>query len=200
MKHSITNLLITLALVAGCLPASSSAAENSVPEAMNAAETSPSNPPTLVSGEQSPALIAQEDDVKLREGIVQPKEASGTDTTRSTGAKTQTPAPRSAAAHPTISSDVTWPERLSSFACCSVLGVPICMVRRFYYETRNGARDLVGEHKNPASMAAASALSLPYAAVGAILEGVPYSILHSWRGSAVEPFGKEAFSLGEGEN
>ncbi len=92
-------------------------------------------------------------------------------------------------------SDVSWPTRLTSFACCSFLGLPIAMAKSGYRQTLAGNKDLIGESKNPIKLLISTSLSLPFAMAGGFLEGSGYSVINSWKGSAEEPFGREAFSL-----
>ncbi|MBX9666398.1 MAG: hypothetical protein K2X93_02220 [Candidatus Obscuribacterales bacterium] len=94
-------------------------------------------------------------------------------------------------------SNVPWPTRLTSFACCSVLGMPIAMAKSGYKQTLAGNKDLIGESKNPVKLLISTGLSIPFALAGGFLEGSGYSVINSWKGSAEEPFGKEAFSLEE---
>jgi hypothetical protein len=95
--------------------------------------------------------------------------------------------------------DVALPVRLASFTFCAVAGAPIAIARRMYAQSVSGTRDLVGESKNPLLLLPAVSLSVPFGVMGGFFEGIGYSMANSWRGSGDEPFGKEAFSLGDSD-
>ena len=94
-------------------------------------------------------------------------------------------------------SDVPLPLRMVSFTTGFVVGTPIAITRCAIKQTRAGTRDLVGDSKNPLLVVPATIISMPFGAMGGPFEGLGYAAVNSWRGSGDEPFGQEAFSLGD---
>src|SRR5581483_8836321 len=109
------------------------------------------------------------EEVKLRDGSGIGSSPNSSGTTSGTAARGNTSPIPSA---PKTSSR-SWGARLSSFVAGSIVGVPICLVRRTYFETKTGALDLAGPHSNPVLLGATAAFSLPYAVCGGFLEAVP---------------------------
>lgn len=90
--------------------------------------------------------------------------------------------------------------RLASFAVCSVVGAPIAVVRRTGIEIVQGERDLIGDTDTwykKAMLVFPGFISVPYGAISGGIGGAVYSLKNAWVGSGDEPFGKEAFSLGD---
>ena len=107
------------------------------------------------------------------------------------GAKTSKSAP------PDQPTAVTVASRLSSMAVGSVVGIPICMVRRIQAETVIATKELVGEnnkHKCPYVIAAP--LGFVGGGVSGVFQGIVYAPYHAYKYSD-QPFSKEVFSLGD---
>lgn len=87
--------------------------------------------------------------------------------------------------------------RGASLAAGLVFGTPISIVRRTGEEIVQGTRDLCGDTDNWFIMVPAGALTVPFGCVSGAASGVVHGAKNAWTGSADEPFGKDAFSLGE---
>jgi hypothetical protein len=98
--------------------------------------------------------------------------------------------PAKTSAHP-----ANVPTVIAGFCTGFVVGMPICLVRKFGDETIAGAYGIVGDTKHKWLFVSAEAFWTPFAAVVACLEAPVYSWRDAWM--AEEPFSKEQFSLGD---
>lgn len=91
---------------------------------------------------------------------------------------------------------VTVASRLSSMAVGSVVGLPICMVRRSQEETIIATKELVGDTKHKWLYAAAAPLGFLGGTVSGVFQGIVFAPYHAIKYSD-QPFSKEVFSLGD---
>ena len=97
-------------------------------------------------------------------------------------------------------SNVNIATRLASFTAGVVFGTPIAVVRRTGMEIAQGEHDLVGDPDTwyrKIGYVMPGFISIPYGSISGGIGGALYSVKNAWTGSGVEPFGKEAFSLGD---
>lgn len=77
----------------------------------------------------------------------------------------------------------------------TVIGTPICAVRRIAYNETYGVHGMVGNTDNRVAIVSAGAFWLPFSVVIGAVEAPCYSFKHSVCNTA-KPFSKEQFSLG----
>lgn len=86
------------------------------------------------------------------------------------------------------------PRRAAGFVVGSVVGTPVCLVKRLAINEAAGAHALVGQKTKSLFLLVPAGIGwLPYAAIGSTVEAPCYSVRNSWL--AKEPFGQEQFSL-----
>lgn len=91
-----------------------------------------------------------------------------------------------------------FPEKAAGFVVGSVVGTPICMVRRFMRREVELSRALSCNSNNLLFLVPCGLVSIPVAAFGGAVEGPGYSIHNAF--AAETPFSKDQFSLGEMQN
>lgn len=96
-----------------------------------------------------------------------------------------------------LANDTVWsvPKHVLGFVAGSLVGTPICVVRKFKDEEVNGIEGTVGKDANVVVKAGAALFWMPMSMFATALEAPVFAIKNSWM--AEEPFSKEQFSLGE---
>jgi hypothetical protein len=115
-----------------------------------------------------------------------------------------------AATPPSVQTDTTKPiqvddkshrniaRKLTAFTVGVAVNTPKAIVRKSKEETISDTQELIGDHKNPALVGAAGALSVPFGITSGICEGVTIGLVRSWKHSDVKttsPSGSGAADL-----
>jgi hypothetical protein len=90
-----------------------------------------------------------------------------------------------------------WPLCIAGFTCGTIVGTPICFVRKLPSEVRNLAHGFVGSITDCESkflLIPAGIAWLPFAGTAALMEAPVYACKGAYM--AEKPFSKEQFSLG----
>ncbi len=92
----------------------------------------------------------------------------------------------------------SWPLSIAGFACGTVVGTPICFVRKLPSEWHNLAYGFTGsitDNQNKLLSIPAGIAWLPFSATAALMEAPVYAFKDAYM--AEKPFSKEQFSLGQ---
>lgn len=103
------------------------------------------------------------------------------------------PAPKSMGARV-----ASWPLCIAGFTCGTVVGTPICFVRKLPSEVKNLAHGFVGsitDHESKFFLIPVGIFWLPFAGTAALMEAPVYAFKDAYM--AEKPFSKEQFSLGQ---
>ena len=76
----------------------------------------------------------------------------------------------------------------------SIVGTPVCFVRRLKHDEVQGTQGITGDSENKLLLVPAGAFWLTFALATSIMEAPVYAFRNSWM--AEKPFSKEQFSLG----
>jgi hypothetical protein len=115
------------------------------------------------------------------------------DQTQGSTAATPAAAPKSMGAR-----IASWPLCIAGFTCGTIVGTPICFVRKLPAEVRNLAHGFVGsitEKESKLLLIPVGIAWLPFAGTAALMEAPVYAFKDAYM--AEKPFSKEQFSLGE---
>jgi len=125
---------------------------------------------------------------------------------KSEAENSQTPQLRQAPVQPTAvtsnvpakktPANVPFHKKFVSFLAGTVVGVPVCMVRRSKYEDWYAVHGMVGDSDNKLARATLGTLWFPFAVVTGVCEAPFDGAINAFRNTD-KPFSKDQFSLGE---
>jgi len=95
-----------------------------------------------------------------------------------------------------LSSKPSVPKRVLGAFVGTVVGTPICFVRRAAWDEKEGVRGIIGDTNNKVAVVAAGAFWLPFSVVTGFLEAPCYAFKQSMCNTD-KPFSCEQFSLGK---
>jgi hypothetical protein len=95
----------------------------------------------------------------------------------------------------TANTKVSMPTRLAGCIAGTMVGIPVCVVRRSKFEDWYAAHNMVGDDGNKALRVTLKALWCPVAVITGVCEAPADGTMNAIRNSS-KPFSKDQFSLG----